>query len=518
MDSIVALIRRREADFAALPAVIEGTRRLTHGELYDRVDRLSEAFMGLGVRPGEVVAAWLGNVHEAIECELAVLQIGAVWVSLNARLTWAEAASVLAAAPPRAFVTDERGLGRLEASGSDEAAAGAAVVATRMPEAGRDGPFRGRLHAYEALLAAHEPRRPTVEVEPEAIARLRYTSGTTGQAKAAILPHRVYLASLKNLQRELHPLGPDDRALHVAPLTHASGALVFPLLAAGGANVLMDRFDPAETLAAIERHRATTMFVVPTILGRLAAHADFARRDLSSLRSVMYGGAPISPEQLAPALRRLGSALVHIYGMTEAPYPITTLRHRDVGPVDPRLGSVGRPTSICQVRIVDPAGAELPSGEIGEIEVRGENVMSGYWKDPEGTREALRAGWLATGDLGRLDADGNLWVVDRKKEVIISGGFNVHAGEVERTLCGHPAVAEAAVVGVPHPDWGEQVIAFVALRPGRAAAPEALTAWCRGVLSGYKCPRRIEILDELPKNPAGKILKPELRRYLTISG
>jgi acyl-CoA synthetase (AMP-forming)/AMP-acid ligase II len=342
------------------------------------------------------------------------------------------------------------------------------------------------------------------------VARLRYTSGTTGGAKAAILAHRVYQASLDNLLAQLHPLSPEDRVLHAAPLTHASGALVYPILMEGGANVVMEKFDAESALELIERLRVTTMFVVPTILQRLAAAPGFQTRDLSSLRSVFYGGAPMAPDKLLPVIGRLGRALVHIYGMTEAPWPITVLGREEHYPGNPRLGSIGRPTAICELRIVGAEGEELPDGGVGEIQVRGRNVMSGYWQDPEATALALREGWLGTGDLGRRDSGGYYYLVDRKKDVIISGGFNVYAQEVELALAEHPGVAEAAVVGFPSADWGETVAAYVVPRPRANLTVEEIDAWARRRLADYKRPRRVILLEELPKNPAGKVVKSAL--------
>lgn len=540
--TVIDILREKAEAFPDRPAVIDGGRTLTHAQLWDRVDRLGAAMAALGARPGDVVMAWLPNVGEAIEAELAALQSGLVWVSLNARFTWPEAADVMADCAPRLLITDAERLGRARAALAAEAVAVAVeperapsdpippllghlpdVIVTRAEkeaegeaeassEASIDpsAPRSHGLHSYEALLAAAEPVRPRVQIHDTTIARLRYTSGTTGRPKAAILPHRVYMASLENLTAELHALGPDDRALHAAPLTHATSALVFPILAAGGANVIMDKFDAAEALERIERLRITTVWLAPTMLQRLAEVPDFATRDLTSLRTIMYGGAPTPVEKLAPLLPRLGPALVQIFGMTEAPFPITTLRRGEHRPGSTKLGSIGKPTAMCQVRIVDEAGRIAPDGEVGELLVRGRNVMDGYWRDEAETRKALRDGWLHTGDLARRDAEGFLWIVDRKKDVIISGGFNVYAAEVEAALQAHADVAEAAVVGRPHPDWGEMVVACVVARPGARLSPADLDLWLRARLAPYKLPKLFEFRPNLPRTATGKVLKREL--------
>jgi acyl-CoA synthetase (AMP-forming)/AMP-acid ligase II len=506
--SVVDRIRSAAARFASNTAVIDGARSLSFAELFDRTDRLSAALHALGLRPLDRVLAFLPNTHQAMECELAVLQSGIVWITLTSRLTWAEVRGVLVSCAPRLLVTDEAGLARI-VEGSTEIPVDRMppVVVTGAAPGGRTG-----ILDYDDLLASHEPRRPTVDVGDEHPARLRYTSGTMGSAKAAVLPHRVYHASLDNLRVELGPFGPEDRALHVAPLTHGSGALVYPILEAGGVNVLERHFDVDGVLSLVERVRITTMFTVPTMLSRLVASPRLDEYDLSALRALVYGGAPMPEAQLEAAVRLIGRALVHIYGMTEAPWPITALRQSEHYVGNPRLRSIGKATTICEVGIVGEDGAELGPGEIGEIRIRGRNVMTEYLDDAEATRAVLRDGWLASGDLGKIDDEGFVFIVGRKKDVIISGGFNVYASEVESVLCSHEGVLEAAVVGLPHDDWGELVAAFVVPKPGAELSPGEIEALARSRLSAYKCPRRVDIVSDLPKNASGKIQKSDIVR------
>jgi acyl-CoA synthetase (AMP-forming)/AMP-acid ligase II len=509
--TVVDRIRGAAERFPSNTAIIDGARSWSFAELLDRVDRLSAAFAARGLRPLDRVMAFLPNTHEAVECELAVLQSGLVWITLTARLTWAEVRSVLASCTPKVLVTDEAGLARITGGRAEiPFAPMPPMIVTGATVAVDEG-----VVGYEALLAIHDSARPTVVVEDEHPARLRYTSGTMGVAKAAVLPHRVYHASLDNLLVELGPLGPEDRALHVAPLTHGSGALVYPLFHAGGANVLEQHFDVDAVLSAVERLRITTMFTVPTMLSRLVASPRFADYDLSSLRALIYGGAPMPEAQLEVAVRLIGRALVHIYGMTEAPWPITTLRQADHRLDNPRLRSIGKATTVCQVAVVGEDGKELAPGEVGEIRIRGRNVMSGYLDDESGTRAVLHDGWLASGDLGRIDEEGYAFIVGRKKDVIISGGFNVYASEVEAVLSSHPGVLEAAVVGLPHDDWGELVAAFVVPKPRAQVTPEQIDVLARSRLSAYKCPRRIEVVSDLPKNASGKIQKSEIVRLVS---
>jgi acyl-CoA synthetase (AMP-forming)/AMP-acid ligase II len=507
-DTVVDRIRSRADRFADRVAIVEGAATWTYAELFARTDRLASALESLGLRRGDALLAYLPNVHEAVECELAVLGSGLTWITLTARLTWAEVRGVLASCAPKVVVTDTDGLRRIRAGQ-------AALPLVPLPlfvVTGADAetaPSSGS-RSYEALLAENPPRATRPPFSLEEPARLRYTSGTTGSAKAAVLPHRVYVASLEALLQELGPFSEADVALHVAPLTHGSGALLHPVLYSGGTNVLVGQFDVEDVLSLIERHRVTTMFTVPTILSRLVSAPIFDRYDVSSLRALVYGGAPMPEARLEAAVAKIGRALYQIYGMTEAPWPIAVLKPADHVAGSPRLRSVGRAAKGVTVRIVDAERRALPDGQVGEIEVRGENVMSGYLADEVETRAVLRDGALATGDLGRFDDEGYLFIVGREKDVIISGGFNVYAAEVEAALSAHEGVLEAAVVGLPHDDWGEMVCAFVVPKEGATLTVADVDALARSRLSGYKCPRRIEIVADLPKNATGKIQKSEI--------
>jgi len=500
--NVIDTLRDREPEFPDLPAVIEGDQAWTYRALYDRVDRLSQALLARGVTKGGRLLAWLPNCHEAIECELACFQCGAVWVTLHAGLTPHEVGAVAGATQPSAVVTTPRLRDRLDVGFFDSVPL---LIVRGDPDDPRE---------YESVLRTASPERPDIRCEPSDIARLRYTSGTTGQIKAAVLTHRAYSASLATLLDELPPLGPNDRAIHIAPLTHATAAYLYPMLATGGANIVVPAFDAAEVLRTIERERASVTFVVPTILQRLADAPGFAQTDLTSLRSVSYGGAPTPPDVLAPWLERIAGALMHIYGLTEALHPLTTLERNEHYAGNPRLGSVGKPTRHAEIRIVDDAGVDVPDCHVGEFWVRGPMTMTEYWNDPDATDAVLHDGWIATGDLGRRDEDGYLWILDRVKDVIISGGLNVHASEVEAVLTDHPGVAEASVVGVPDPDWGEAVHAVIAPAQGARLDTNALAAHCRERLAPYKCPKRVHIWDALPRTGTGKIIKPDIKTRL----
>jgi acyl-CoA synthetase (AMP-forming)/AMP-acid ligase II len=507
--TVVDEVRTQAAAHGDRFAVVDGAGRWTHAEFFARVDRLAHALIAAGLRQGDRVVCWLPNVHEALEAEWACLEAGGVWVTLNAGLTWPEVAIVVRDTEPAVFVTNAELMGRLDrdhgiAPWSFDRMALLAVGG--LPSQGGPG-FRASAD-FESALSAQPARRPDVSVTDADLARLRYTSGTTGRARAAMLSHGVYRASLRNLQNELHPLTPDDRVLHAAPLTHASAALSYPILAAGGACVLLPHFEPEIVLDAIERERITTFFAVPTMLNRLTAVPSFAKRDLHSIRTISYGGAPMPRARIEALVERFGPRLMQIYGLTEALHPVTCLQREEHRPGNPKLGSIGKPTRLCDVRIVDTSGEDVPEGKPGELWVKGPITMSGYWRNPEASAEVMHGDWIATGDVGYRDADGYLWLVDRSKDIIITGGFNVYPSEVEARLLAHPAVAEAAVFGLPHDDWGERVHAAVALEDGRTVTVAELIGFCRGALAGYKTPKGISVWPgPLPKNSSGKILK-----------
>jgi len=515
--TVVDRLRERARQFPDSVALVDVTRgaSLTYAELFDRAARVASALVARGFRKGDAVLAYLPNAHEAVECELGALASGCAWITLTARLTWPEVRGVVVACEPQLIVTNAAGARTIR----DGLAAFPIEALPPLVITGGEGSVKEHPGAldYEAWLLTAPPNFPSLDVGREDVARLRYTSGTTGTAKAAVLPHRVYHASLDTLLDELGPWTAADRALHVAPLTHGSGALAHPVMHAGGINVLRQHFDVNDVLSDIAHHRITTLFTVPTMLSRLVSASNFGQYDLSSLRAVVYGGAPMPEAQLALAVARLGHALVQIYGMTEAPWPITVLKPADHTPKNPRLHSVGRATRTTEVRIGD-GSRDLASGEVGEIHLRGDNVMTGYYRDEAGTRDVLVDGWLRTGDVGKKDDDGYLYIVGRQKDVIISGGFNVYASEVEAAISSVGGVLEVAVVGLPHDDWGELVAAFVVTEPGAPLTTHDVEAATRRRLSGYKVPRHIEIVSDLPKNASGKIQKSELVRRVTAAG
>lgn len=490
MDATEAL-RRAARRWPEREALRDGAESLGFAALDARVNRLAHHLVRLGVTPGDRIATYLPNSIAHVVSQQAILRAGAVWVGVNRRLAPPEVAYMREHAAVRVVLADGDGLGAVPV-GSDLRV---------LDVTGADA-------ALERALTREPSVSPPPAAEPD-VARLRYTSGTTGRPKAAVLTHATALVSLRNLLAELHELSPADTVVHVAPLTHASEALLAPAFWRGARSILRRDFDPAAMRELIARERVTMIFLVPTMIASLIEAAG-RPEDFASLRTMVYGAAPIPDDVLVRALDVLGPVLLQIYGLSECPFPITTLRKEDH--LDPaRRGSCGLPTAQNDVRVLAADGTPLPAGEVGTIAVRGPQLMREYWGDPEATAVSLVDGWLRTGDLGRLDDAGFLTLVDRSDDVIISGGFNVYPREVEVVLEAHPAVAEAAVVGIPHERWGRGVAAWVVRKPASAVGEHELIDFCRARLAGYKKPLQVTFVDSLPKSSTGKLLRRALR-------
>jgi acyl-CoA synthetase (AMP-forming)/AMP-acid ligase II len=489
-------------------AIQYGEQRLTYAELNQRVGRLAQSLQTLGVRAGDRVAIVQRNGPALFETLFACFRAGATAVPINARLHPEETAFICQDCRARVLVA------------TDEYAASALQARKQVPDlqlVGVDGGIAGAID-YETFLLASDSMKADAEVDPNELAWLFYTSGTTGRPKGAMLTHRNLLAMIMNYYADVNPIVPEDVVLHAAPLTHGSGLYGLPAIAKGATNVILHTpsFDPKTVFELIQRLRVTTIaFLAPTQI-KMLLDGPYQSYDLSSLRCIPYGGGPMYVEDMKRAVEAFGPVLVQIYGQGEAPMTISYLRRQEhITHGDPvaerRLASAGIARTDVEVRIIDDNDRELAAGAIGEIAARGSVVMAGYWNRPEATAETLRGGWLHTGDVGMMDEQGYLYLLDRKKDLIISGGNNIYPREIEEVLLEHPAVYEVAVIGVPDPLWGESVKAIVALRPGMAVTGEELISFCTGHLASYKKPRTVEFIAELPKNAYGKILKRELR-------
>jgi long-chain acyl-CoA synthetase len=477
-------------------AVIDGHRSITYAELDERVRRLGAGLARLDLPRGAFVGVLAGNSAAHLECWLALPAFGRVINDLNHRLAPAELAFMVDDSQTRALVVDDARL----AVGRE--------LRERCPtlhtliHAGAD-PCPEDCVAFESLLDGAPDEPP--ELPGDSLATISYTGGTTGLPKGVMLSHANLIANAKHFLIT-DGLRPDDRYLHAGPMFHvADSSMVACVTWAGAAHVLLERFDIAAVVRAIAEERVTVAVLVPTMIRMLLDQLDAESADLSSLRLLHYAAAPIAPELLRRAMDTLTCEFLQGYGMTEAAPGVTFLspeKHRR----GERLGSVGHAIPGVQVEV------RAPAGEVGEICVRGPNVMLGYWNRPEATSEVLSPdGWYRTGDLGYLDG-GYLYLVDRLKDMIISGGENVYSIEVENALAAHPGVREVTVIGVPDERWGERVHAIVVLEPGATATAAELVEHCRALIGGFKLPRSVELRTEpLPRSGAGKVLKAQLR-------
>jgi long-chain acyl-CoA synthetase len=459
----------------------------------------------LGLALDDRVAIVMKNAPEYVEVLYAAWHAGLAAVPVNAKLHPREIAYILENSGARAcFATGEL-------------AAAIGGLAPRPPTLEHivEVPSRD----YARLLAGEAA--PIAERAPDDTAWLFYTSGTTGRPKGVMLTHRNLAMATLCYLADVDAVAAGDCIVHAAPMSHGSGLYIAPHVAKAACNVVPESggFDPAEIARLLAAHSGVTMFYAPTMVRRLIDHPGLAEAPLANLKTIVYGGGPMYVADLKEALAILGDKLVQIYGQGESPMTITCLsraRHADTAHPrwEARLGSAGLPYTGMEVRVADADDRPLPAGEVGEVLTRGDAVMKGYWRNPEASAATLRGGWLHTGDIGALDEDGFLTLKDRSKDLIISGGSNIYPREVEEVLLQHAAVSEVSVVGRPHPEWGEEVVAFVVARPGARLAPAELDKLCLDNIARFKRPKAYRFLDALPKNNYGKVLKTELRALL----
>jgi long-chain acyl-CoA synthetase len=467
-------------------------REWTNVEQQRAANRVAHALVRLGLGPGDRAVVLLPNCPEVLQAYAAILKLGGVIVPVVFLLGPEEVRHILADSEARVVITAAPFLDRIEGWTGPVVLVG-----------GGDGGL-----AWDELVAGHPDDSATVERADTDLAVILYTAGTTGRPKGVALSHGN-LAANARAAASLYELDRTAWALMVLPLSHSYGLTVMNAgNILGTRGVLLRWFDPEGVLEAIQQYRVQSMSGVPTMLVYLLNYPGAEAYDTSSMRLWGSGAAPLPVEIVEPFETKFGGRILEGYGLTEASPVVSALRLS--GPR--KLGSVGQPIPGVEVAILDDDDRPLPTGEVGEVCVRGPSVMQGYYRLPEETAAALRNGWLHTGDVGRLDADRFLYIVERKKDLIIRGGFNVYPREVEDVLYAHPAVAEAVVVGMRDPLMGEEVLAFVVLKPGAAADAGALVAFCQDRLAKYKCPRQVRFVDALPKSPIGKILRKELRR------
>lgn len=519
--TVASLFERAYREYADRPAVIDPEGPITtYGELGDQVHRLIGGLRDLGLAPGDRVVVLLGNVPAFFAVDHALFVGGFVRSALSVRLHVREVAHIAEDCGAKAIVTDAVWATRLAAERDRFPGVEHLIVAGRTVDAPHEGESIDGVVALGQLLSERSPDPPGTLPAPHEPAALLYTSGTTGAPKGATLSHANWVAMIRNSMAELPPIHTTDVLLHVAPLSHLSGYTAPIYVARGAAHVPLPTFEPAEVLEAIGRYGITVIDLVPTMLNLLLLEAEQRPVDTADLHTILYGASPIAPDRLARAIRVFGPVFVQFYGLSETPMPLTALSQRDhvFDPDQPppaRLGSAGRPSPFVELRLVDLDGNEVGPGEMGEIQVRGDTVMLGYWGKPEQTREMIAEdGWAATGDIGILDDEGYVTIVDRKKDMVVTGGYNVYPNEIENVISTLDAVQEVAVVGAPDERWGETLIAVVVVRPGYELDQDEILAACAANLAGYKKPRSVEFVDELPKTGSGKIMRRVLRDRL----
>ena len=505
--------RRAETLFGGKVGIVDGDKRFTYAEFGERSRRLGAALQILGATPGTVVSFLTYNTHHLLEAYYGCLQAATVLNPLNIRLRPREIASILNHAECRVLFFHADFAPLVEEMRAELRTVSAFVALER------GAPPALPCHDYEALLDAAAPSYRDPVVDEDSVAELFYTSGTTGQPKGVMLSHRtLYLHALYTM---ISARTTDATVyLHVVPMFHVNGwGAPHTVTAAGGTHVILRRVDPAEICRLIQRERVTDLRGVPAIFNALLSYPDLDRYDLSSLREATVGGSPASRGLLTAMRQKLRCEVFAGYGLTETCPVLSTARPklhlRDEAPERQfeRRGYAGYPIVGVELRVVDERGRDVqPDGRsVGEVIARSNVVMAGYFKDPQGTAEAIRDGWLHTGDLATIDPEGYVNIVDRRKDIIISGGENISSVQVEDALSEHPAVYECAVIAVPDETWGEVPKALVVLRPGEAATERELLEFCRERLAGFQAPKSVEFMDTLPRGGTGKVLKAGLR-------
>jgi fatty-acyl-CoA synthase len=511
----VRFLRYAQQQFPRKAAVVCGDQRFTYAQFAERVGRLAGAIRHAGVKPGDRVAFLSGNCHRLLEAYYGVLEARAVLLPLNIRLAPQELAFILNDSGARVLFLQKQFLGMVDSFRHHVPAVRSFFLLDDAPKDGWLSPQN-----YEQLLAqATLQHTDVLEFDENSLAELFYTSGTSANPKGVMLTHRnVYLHALSVAIN--FSSSQDTVELHTIPLFHANGwGVAHSLTFVGATHVMIHRFDPVEVFRLIERERVQACSLVPTMATALVNCPERKNYDLSSLRRITIGGAASSPTLVREVEENLGCACFAGYGLTETSPVLTTAQSK---PGAQWAGSdrylhqamTGYPIPGVEIRVVDAEGNDVPHDgqSIGEVVARSDGVMQGYWQQPEATAQAFRGGWFHTGDMATMTEDGYILIVDRAKDIIVSGGENISSLELEKTLAAHPSVYEAAVIPVPDPQWGEVPKALVVLKPAALATEQELIDFCRSRIAHYKCPRSVEFLETLPKTGTGKILKKDLRK------
>jgi acyl-CoA synthetase (AMP-forming)/AMP-acid ligase II len=498
MNTIADLVERASDRFAPRVAIVDGERSLTFAEVGVRSARLANVLLDLAPERGTRVAVLLMNRLEVVEVDFAIARAGKVKAPINPRLSNDERQFMIANCGAEIVVTEGSDFERVEA------------IRAELPM------LRHVLNVddhstYADLMERAGSSRPDVVIELDQPSMILHTSGTTGRPKGATTTQRARVLSAVNMLLDEFMPSEDDGMVHAAPMSHGSGSKILPFYTRGARSITLSRFDPDLFFKAVTTQGGTSTFLVPTMIRMLLDAPTRQNYDLSTLRNITYGGAAMPMALAEEALAAFGPILTQVYGSCEAPHPVTSLSSVDhLSSGHGHLSSAGHATNGVQLRIVDSSGDDVEPGEPGELLIRGDHLMSGYWNDDKATSEAFVDGWYRSGDVATLSPMGFVSIVGREREMLISGGFNVYPAEVEAALHRHPSISEAAVFGVPDELWGEVVGAAIVVREGHELSQDDVTNHSRAILADYKLPRRVFFVDSLPKGNTGKVLKQEL--------
>lgn len=497
------LLAHQARKFPHKEGIVTPNERITYKEWDHCVNKLAHSLRQLGIHRGDKVVLHMPNTKEFLITYFAVQRLGALIVPINARLVGIEVDYILGNCDATMFITHEWLFNQVAELSKKK---GITFVKT--------GTKVGNWYSWEELLENGNDEEIICPLHEDEEASILYTSGTTGKPKGVVFTHRNLLAVASMICIEMN-VKPDSRILHMMPLSHSAPLHLFmgAGIYTGATHITVPTFTPELLLETVEKERITHFFGAPIAYLMSARHPNIHQYDLSSMECWVYGGAPLAPKEVE-FLKTVFTTgkLVGVYGLTEGGPNGTLLEHDDH---EEKAGSIGKRAALhCEIRLVDEHGNDVKQGEVGEIIIRSEGNMKGYYNDPAKTAETLRDGWIYTGDLARQDEDGFYWIVDRKKDVIITGGVNVYPKEIEDLLIQHPKIADVAVIGVPHPDWGETVKAFIVLKGKMDDVKSECTKFLQGRIADYKIPKLYEVVEALPRNATGKILKNQLRQQV----
>ena len=496
--------------FGDRTALTFGDQSYRYAEIGEKANCLLTALQKIGMKKGDKIAFLMANCPEYVFCEYAVAKSGCIRVPLAVLLSSNDHIYMMNQAECSTLIYHERLASRVKDMIPHLETVKNFICVSEDPS----DLMEGHLH-LQSLIEEHPPEPEKVDVDPEDLVGIYYTGGTTGKPKGVMLSHRAWVYTILIEMLDLG-FGWEEVFLYPTPLTHAGGCLMLPVLLRKGRCVIIDHFDPKIFLETIEKEKVTMSFLVPTMIYVLLDYPDLKKYDLSSLRNIIYGASAIAPERLKQALTTFGPIFSQLFGQTEAPMMISALSREEHVVDDPErekkvLSSAGRPTFHAWIRLMDDDGNEVERGEPGEVVVKCANIMTGYFKNPEATAETIKDGWLHTGDIAQQDEEGFLYIVDRKKDMIVSGGFNIFPREIEDVLFEHPAVKGAAAIGVPHEKWGEEVKAIVVLHEGKTVEEKDLIQFVKERKGSLMAPKTVEFWDAIPLTNLGKVDKKAMR-------